>query len=555
MSGNQLFGRVAGPGAPLPPPALPAGISPVEGTGAGLELWAADGTTLRAHRDPRTGATVHLWGMPAHPTVARDAVAAWVGGAVTGGAGGRLAELTGTFVAVVHEPAAGRVSLVNDVLGIRPLLLHEAGGAVAFGSDAWALHALGFAGRGVDMAAVGAWVVFGFNGTDAALFAGLRRAAPGSVATIENGAIRSSPYVTFAAADAPGDVERLAAEIHDRVDHAVCAALRGADTVALPLSGGFDSRHLLANARAVLPADRIRCVHVGYDPHEAAIARAVAAVAGTPLDVVDAAGSPWDLYDDPFGWTADGFPITRFGTDVAARRDPGRPSLNGFMGDSLVAGSKDRIDGRTEPEWGDDAAAALIRFHRIVRTDVFGPAAARALDGHARAFADRAVAAGRALGKVFAWADFYQRQRFYIANNFLLHLDAAEALTPFYQAPMLALKLGHAYGPFAPALHARLLQRFFPAYGAIPHAAAAGKAKAARGRVSRFARRTAPGLAAALLQPGRLRFADRAHCLPRVLAAAAGHAGSEDVVMTLERLRRLEDRLAAAGLAIDWRSL
>jgi len=555
VTANQLFGRVAGPAGAPPPPVLPPGVAPVDGTAAGLALWAGDGAALRVHRDPQTGATVHLWGPPVHPAVPRDGLAAWILESVTAGPVGRLAELIGTFVAVVHEPAAGRVSLVNDVLGIRPLFLREAAGAVAFGSDAWGLHALGLAGPEIDLAAVGAWVVFGFNGTDGTLFAGLRRAAPGSVTTIENGTVRTQPYVALAAAEAVVGEDRLAADIHDLVDRAVRAALREADTIALPLSGGYDSRHLLANARAVLPAERIRCVHVGYDAHEAAIARAVAAVAGTALEVIAAAGSPWDVFDDPFGWTADGFPITRFGTDAAARRDPGRPSLNGFMGDSLVAGSKDRIDGRSEADWGEDAATALIRFHRIVRTDVFDPAAARALDRHARAFAERAVAAGRNLGKVFAWADFYQRQRFYIANNFLQHLDAAEALTPFYQAPLLALKLGLAYGPFAPALHARLLDRFFPAYGAIPHAAAAGKAKPARHRVSRHARRAAPALAAALLRPGRLRFADRAHCLPRVLAAAAGHAGSEDVVMTLERLRRLEDRLAAAGLGLDWRAL
>lgn len=56
----------------------------------------------------------------------------------------------------------------------------------------------------------------------------------------------------------------ISAEIHSALQNAVAAELAGVERLVLPLSGGIDSRFLLACALSILPAERITTVTFGH---------------------------------------------------------------------------------------------------------------------------------------------------------------------------------------------------------------------------------------------------------------------------------------------------
>ena len=69
--------------------------------------------------------------------------------------------------------------------------------------------------------------------------------------------------------------------------------------------------------------------------------------------------SEWDLYDDVFHLSADGFPISKMQTYCIAEQYPLIPMINGYLGDSLIRGSKDTFLGKYEGEWKDDLVGIL----------------------------------------------------------------------------------------------------------------------------------------------------------------------------------------------------
>jgi hypothetical protein len=204
-------------------------------------------------------------------------------------------------------------------------------------------------------------------------------------------------------------------------------------------------------------------------------------------------------------------------------------------------------------ETTEDLAQVLMRVHdaQANRFDLLDPGFAAKVKESARRALETAVERGRPSGKPFLHVLFYNRQPYYIANNFLEHLDVSEAILPFYNAGLLKLRFSHDYSCFNWALYERLLRTQFPQIADIPHNSklpvTSGIAK-----VSGRSRRWAVRLLSVLAQPGRLSMVSRRKAIPRLLGVVAGRRDVEVVAVFLWRLWLLEKRLREANLEFDW---
>src|SRR5690242_17627505 len=179
---------------------------------------------------------------------------------------------------------------------------------------------------------------------------------------------------------------------------------------------------------------------------------------------------------------ADGFPVTRQLSHVIAARRPDVPVLNGYLGDSLVRGSHDRCFGKLDRDTPDDLAAVLQRAHSLVgnRFDLIDSHVVQQIERRSLAAMRSLIERGSALGKRFLYFDLFGRQRHYISNNFLQHLDLAEAVVPFYNPGLIADRFAYDYTCFNWELYELLLRTQFPAIGDIPHNARLPESKKPR---------------------------------------------------------------------------
>ena len=140
--------------------------------------------------------------------------------------------------------SGGRVVVAGDPLGILQLYVVEGDGWAACSTSALALAAL--SGAGLDEAALSVFAVLGVHAGDESPFAGVRTLMPGQACTLAGG--RAERTLLPVTAGDPGDADLVDAGVA-AVRASVAAAVAGHDTVHLELSGGLDSRLLLAALR------------------------------------------------------------------------------------------------------------------------------------------------------------------------------------------------------------------------------------------------------------------------------------------------------------------
>ena len=518
--------------------------------GRGLEILAGFDPSF-TFENP-TGVRCTVWGGPSHPDMPREEVAAWILGESSKDRFGGLCRVLGPFAAFIDDPHGRLVTLVTDPLGLMPVFLCEGRDHTLVATDVWTLAERRTGKLDVDPRSLASWLWFGFNCSSHGLFEGTIRLPPGSVTRFEPGGRTSRPY-SLGLAGGDGDEvrdEEIAPRVRDRVRSTTASLLRDRPDAIIALSGGWDSR--LIAACAVENGSRPLAVSVSNTPGEERIAVEVAQRLGLELEVIRPAGEVFDLYDRAFGLTPSGYPITRFVTHEIARRHPGRPLLNGFLGDSLVRGSHDRVQGKLEWEHTEPVVELLMRVHSMTGGfHLLDRMVARHVYRRAREPMSAAVEEGRALGRIFQWVDLTIRQRFYIANNFLQHLDMSEPLLPFYDLGLIRLKLGRKSEAFGRSLYLEILEGLDPPLARIPHSGDLRPHDG--GGPSRRVRRMASYLAT---RPGRLvrTAASARRAYPRLLAASVGRSDMAPYVKYVYAMHLLEARLESAGVDLDWQA-
>jgi len=535
--------------------ALPVASLSSKGSPSQLRLFATTSHCPQTARSEENGAYIYLWGAPAHPTVAKSALATWCVDVVAKQCYVRFRELLGSFALIVDEPQQNRLTFVSDVLGIRPLFLGKLRDRFVFGSEVWPMQEAGLIQGTIDYNAVSAWIAYRYNCTSGSLFTELSRVAPGSAIVVQDGQCREISYAKFVPESSSLPSVQVVEEVQSIVSSAMKILLSETSRACLALSGGYDSRYLLALAVSLKAPEALSVVTVATDEEERRIAAEVAKRLNVPVQELAVESSVWDLYDSVYHFTADGFPVSKFVTYCIAQQFPQAPMINGFMGDSLVRGSKDQFLGKYETEWKENLVDILQRKHLATSFDLFQPESGGRIRERSRLPMEKAVNEGARLGKVFGWADFYYRQRCYISNNFLQHLDLSEALLPFYSWPLLSYKLGHEYRNFGVNVYSGIFQKFFPSLANIPHAADQVSRRTVSTKVARWTKRWARQLLPLLLRKGWLSLLAKKRCALLAGAGLVGDVRAESAIFTIERLYLLEERIRAANLAFDWEAI
>jgi hypothetical protein len=544
-----------------------------------LELLGTPKTIILSGSAPDHNAHAHVWGSVAHPDIQTSEIAGWVAQLIVERRYESLKDLLGYFVIFVEELQPRRLSVVSDILGVRPLFYRRDNERVIFGSDAWALHQVGLTSGKIDWDAVTSWILQGCNYTDKALFADLTRIAPGSILTFEEGREQITPYARFQVCDRMLSPQEAAEGIHATMKPVCKTLYTRHKQLNIALSGGFDSRYCLAMALES-NADIEKITTVSFTKEEGQIAAEVASTLGLDLETMPVDGSTWDIYDDVYHFTPDGFPITKFVTHRLAQRYPGLPMVNGYLGGPLLRSYE--FKGFEEPSGEVDWPRLLLEQNFFVGACPirlerwFGKELARHVFDRARNAMAHSIEKNAYTDRLLSWADLYFAQPRYYANNFLQHLHLTEAVLPLYSYSLIAFKFEHHPSVLSPETCVNIFRTYFPKLANFPHAhtleleAAARRDSTALGRLSHFpmvARCTskwARQLLPAMLVSDCMSGLQKKLMITYTLASSSYHMqrwshhlaeSAEATVFNFERFYLLEKRCKEASLKFDWQSI
>lgn len=161
--------------------------------------------------------------------------------------GGLPARLRGDFVLLVWDGERGEGLLARDQLGVRPLFLHESGGALRFAGELRQLLALLPRRPAPDAAGVAHWISVSTRPGLDTLYAGVRRLGPGEMLRFDRDGVSAERYWAprFRGAPPVGAAE-LAADVRAELERAVGRRHNGGGMTGVLMSGGLDSSAVAA---------------------------------------------------------------------------------------------------------------------------------------------------------------------------------------------------------------------------------------------------------------------------------------------------------------------
>ncbi len=221
---------------------------------------------------------------------------------------GFAARLEGMFAIALWDRGAERLVLARDRLGKKPLCYAWLpDGSFAFASETKALLALPALPRELDLDQIDAYLALQYVPRSA--LRSVERLAPGSVAVLERGSLRSERYWTPRPAAASASEPEWIERVRDEVRAAVARRLVADVPVGALLSGGIDSSVVVA-AMAAASAEPVATFSVGFPDRrydERRFARLVAERYGTRHTELELDPRPEllerlaEAFDEPFG--------------------------------------------------------------------------------------------------------------------------------------------------------------------------------------------------------------------------------------------------------------
>jgi len=256
----------------------------------------------------------------------------------------------GMFAFALWDERAGRLHLVRDRLGIKPLFLARAPGLVLFASELKALMACPSFSREVDRAALQYYLEFQYVPAPHSIFRGARKVLPGHIVTIaadgnETDQVYWDLFDHWKTGDAP---PRAEGEYLEELSSLLASSIRYRMISDVPLgaflSGGVDSSLTVALMQEAASGP-VRTFSIGflekrYD--ESGYAREVARHLGTdhrekmctPAEALALVRMIPEAYDEPF---ADSSAIPTMLVSEFTRQHV-TVSLSGDGGDELFCG-------------------------------------------------------------------------------------------------------------------------------------------------------------------------------------------------------------------------
>ena len=169
---------------------------------------------------------------------------------------GCLDRLSGDFAFALADGRRGGVLIARDQLGVRPLVVHQRRGVVAFATTALSLCALEGVGHDLDRVRVGEWLAL-VTETERTFVAGVTTLPAGHCAWIDGDGLRRRRYWALDPERIVehGTPEAYAAELREAFDTAVERRLPPGERAGVLLSGGLDSTSVAATAARLRPDD------------------------------------------------------------------------------------------------------------------------------------------------------------------------------------------------------------------------------------------------------------------------------------------------------------
>lgn len=197
-----------------------------------------------------------------------------------------LSRLNGRFSGVIVDTRSGRTHLFNDRFGLNRIYVHECAAGCFFSTTARSILAVRPATRTVDARGLAEFFTVGCVLQNRSRWENVQLLPPGSIWTFSReGSVQKARY--FDPRDwesqAPltsDEYERQLVEVFSRI---IPKYTRGAARLGMSLTGGLDSRMILAWSR--IPAGSLECYTFGgpyRDCADVRIARRLAEVAGHP---------------------------------------------------------------------------------------------------------------------------------------------------------------------------------------------------------------------------------------------------------------------------------
>jgi len=216
--------------------------------------------------------------------------------------------LRGMFAFAVWDNPRRVLTLVRDRLGVKPLMFCQQQGEIAFASTIAALRTAGFGGA-IDPQAVLEFLEFGYVTEARAIFEGIEKLAPATIAEWHEGHLERRKYWSLPETDesTPVTFDEAVEQTEQLILKAVKQRLISDVPMGALLSGGIDStlvcwalRQLNANVRAFT----VRAP--GSDSDESAAAADTARRLGISHEIVDMPDTDFsldeltDAYSEPF---------------------------------------------------------------------------------------------------------------------------------------------------------------------------------------------------------------------------------------------------------------
>ena len=202
-----------------------------------------------------------------------------------------VARLNGMFAFAYLDKRDGALWLARDKVGIKPLVVADAGAEFIFGSEAKALLAHPRMARRVDRYAMAKWLLSVGRGPRRMLFAGMDELGPGSLWKVTPNGIEKRRYfealtavdVDRLAAASSGNPTQFVAGFRDLLKRSVKLHLLSDVPLAAMCSGGVDSSLIAAYAKDELPQIQAYVADVLWPTGEGDQAERVGRHLGIPL--------------------------------------------------------------------------------------------------------------------------------------------------------------------------------------------------------------------------------------------------------------------------------
>lgn len=220
--------------------------------------------------------------------------------------------LRGMFAFVIYDAASGRLMMVRDRLGQKPLWYSELGDRIVFASEAKAVLAHPGVSGSADAVALTYYLTMGYVPAPQSAFAGVRKIRPGCRMLVTDRPGPQEPYWQPQALPLPKWRDQVCRGAGDAIAAAVTSRMVSEVPLGALLSGGVDSSIIVAlMAKAAGKGGGIRTFTAGFAEQlfdERSVAAEVAAHCRTdhtelliePVDT-SAVEAVLSMYDEPFG--------------------------------------------------------------------------------------------------------------------------------------------------------------------------------------------------------------------------------------------------------------